>query len=121
MRRFRAKAFRRPVPTCHSKGLLLVPKRKKVSGKKSVFFRVALLLFAGYTIYSMIALQSELINSRKLLSEKQELIAQRQITNDELEYLLSSGSEKDLIERAARDKLDYVYANEEVYEDISGK
>ena len=45
----------------------------------------------------------------------------KQISNEELENLLESGSDIDLIERAARDKLDYVYENEEIYEDSSGK
>lgn len=94
---------------------------KKKSDKSGLFFRVALLIFAIYTLYSMISLQSELVAVRAELKQKQEEIAQRQISNEELENLLSNGTQKELIERAARDKLDYVYANEEVYEDISGK
>jgi cell division protein FtsB len=89
--------------------------------RSSLIFRVALLVFAVYTLYSMIRLQSELISSRAELKEKQQEIVQRQISNEELENLLKSGTEKELIERAARDKLNYVYANEEIYEDISGK
>ncbi|MBQ2676342.1 MAG: septum formation initiator family protein [Clostridia bacterium] len=96
-------------------------RKKNVGAKKSVIFRVALLLFAVYTIYSMISLQAELAENKKILAQKQALITQKQISNDDLKYLLEKGSEKDLIERAARDKLDYVYQNEEVYEDISGK
>lgn len=93
----------------------------KTSEKSSLLIRVALLIFAIYTLYSMITLQSELISSRAELKLKQEEIAQRQISNRELEDLLSNGTQKELIERAARDKLNYVYANEEIYEDISGK
>ena len=96
--------------------------RTKIKSDKSgLFFRIALLIFAIYTLYSMISLQSELVAVRAELKLKQEEIAQRQISNEELENLLSNGTQQELIERAARDKLDYVFANEEVYEDISGK
>ena len=96
-------------------------KNKKAGTSKSIFLRIALLCFAVYTIYSMVVLQNELISSRRILEQKKQQISARQISNEELENLLKSGSEKDLIEKAAREKLDYVYANEEVYKDISGK
>ncbi len=83
--------------------------------------RIALLGFAIYMVYSMISLQSQLAQSKKTLSEKQNEISQRNVDIDELKSLLKNGSKDDLIERAARDKLDFVFENEEVYEDISGK
>ncbi len=99
-----------------------MPKRKaKKDNKKQIIFRVALLCFAVYMIYDMISLQASLAENRKILKEKQAYIAEKQISNEELENLLESGSDIDLIERAARDKLDYVYENEEIYEDSSGK
>ena len=42
------------------------------------------------------------------------------ISNKELESLLENGSHDELVERAAREKLGFVYANEEIYEDIKG-
>lgn len=83
--------------------------------------RIALLGFAIYMVYSMISLQSQLAQSKKTLGEKQNEISQRNVDIDELKSLLKNGSKDDLIERAARDKLDFVFENEEVYEDISGK
>lgn len=96
-------------------------KAKRTSGGKSVIFRIALLLVAVYTIYSMISLQTQLAQSKSILEQKQALIHEKQISNEQLQDLLENGSEQELIERAAREKLDYVYANEEVYEDLSGK
>ncbi len=87
---------------------------------KSIFLRLALLSISIYIVYILIGLQSDLINSRHILEDKQKQIKINQITNKELENLLKNGSEKDFIERAARDKLDYIYSDEETYEDISG-
>ena len=95
--------------------------QRKKSDKSGLFFRIALLIFAIYTLYSMISLQSELVSVRAELKQKQEEKAQHHISNENLKNLLTNGSQKELIEHAAREKLDYVYANEEVYEDISGK
>ena len=96
-------------------------KAKRTGDGKSVIFRIALLLVAVYTIYSMISLQTQLAQSKSVLEQKQALIHENQISNEQLQDLLENGSEQELIERAAREKLDYVYANEEVYEDLSGK
>ena len=69
----------------------------------------------------MIMLQTELAENKKILAEKQAQISELQVSNEELSELLNNGSQKELIERAAREKLGFVYANEEIYEDISGK
>lgn len=89
--------------------------------KKTVIFPIALLLFSAYMIYAMITLQTELAQNKKILAEKQAQISELQVSNEELSELLNNGSQKELIERAAREKLGFVYANEEIYEDISGK
>ena len=96
-------------------------KRTQKRKSKHIFFRLVLLAFSVYTIYAMIAWQSQLMANKKILNEKEKQVSAKKISNQELEELLKSGSEKDLIERAARDKLDYVFANEQVFEDISGK
>ena len=89
--------------------------------KKTIIFPRALLLFSAYMIYAMIMLQTELAENKKILAEKQAQISELQVSNEELSELLNNGSQKELIERAAREKLGFVYANEEIYEDISGK
>ena len=89
--------------------------------KKTIIFPIALLLFSAYMIYAMIMLQTELAENKKILAEKQAQISELQVSNEELSELLNNGSQKELIERAAREKLGFVYANEEIYEDNSGK
>ena len=68
----------------------------------------------------MISLQSQLVSSRKILAQKQEEISALKVSTKELKSLLENGSHDELVERAAREKLGFVYANEEIYEDIKG-
>ena len=87
-------------------------RRNKTSNvHKRITFKVAILLLAFYLVYSMISLQTELVAERKVLTKAQDTISSYKISNKEL---------KDLFERAAREKIGFVYANEEIYEDIKG-
>lgn len=95
--------------------------KSRKNAKQSILLRIALLGFAVYLVYSMISLQSQLAQSKKQLEQEKNKIVQRYATVNELKELLENGSKDDLIEREARDKLDFVFKNEEVYEDISGK
>ena len=96
-------------------------KRRKSSKTGNIILRLALLALSVYMVYSMISLQSQLANKKRELEENQRIISEQKMSIDEIKQLLKNGSKDDLIERAARDKLDFVYKNEEIYEDISGK
>lgn len=98
------------------------PAKKKVksAGKYKVVLGLAIFAFAAYTMFSMISLQSQLKDTRALLEEKKVAVEQQSAENEQLLALLESGSEQELIERAAREKLGYVYAGEEIFENISG-
>lgn len=89
--------------------------------RKSFFLRLVLLGFSIYTIVSLGRLQIELVNSRKELEHQTAKEAEIKLRNQELLNLLNNGTERDFIERAARDRLGYVYADEQVFEDLSGK
>ena len=43
------------------------------------------------------------------------------LQNDELERVLESGSDTEIIERVARDKLGYAKPNERVFIDVTGQ
>ncbi len=94
-------------------------KRSNLGRYKAV---AALLVFvlAAYTVFSMVSLQSELSAVRATLSEKKQTLEEKSAENKQLRELLENGSQKELIERAAREKLGYVYAGEEIFENISG-
>lgn len=88
--------------------------------RKSVILRLVLLAFAIYSIVSLGSLQLEMIDKVKKLDELQIEVDAKRAQNQKYLRLLETGTEKDFIERAARDRLGYVYADEEVYTDISG-
>ena len=88
--------------------------------RKSVLLRVLLLMFAIYVSYTLINLQVELINSKQELKERESYLKETTIKVEELTRLLEEGDEKELIEKAARERLGYVYPNEQVFIDPSG-
>lgn len=87
----------------------------------SIIIRVVLLVFAVWMIYYL----GSLIKSyNSLQSELAATIARRdELTLEVAEKakLLETGSDADFIEKAAREKLGFVYSNEHVYIDISGE
>ncbi len=87
----------------------------------SIIIRVVLLLFAVWMIYY---LGSLIKDYNSLQSELAATIARRdELTLEVAEKakLLETGNDADFIEKAAREKLGFVYSNEHVYIDISGE
>lgn len=81
------------------------------------------LLVLAVSVYMISTLSSLWMNLRELNAEHAELkrIKAAEETNiEELRTLLESGSKEQMIEKAARERLGYVYADEEIYVDISG-
>ncbi len=90
-------------------------KTAKRPRRHSIVIRLALFAFAVYLMVSMFQLQSELAELRQQYEEKSSTLAAVELKNQELANLLSSGSEQEMIERAARDRLGYVYKGELVF------
>ena len=90
-------------------------KRVKSVKRHSVIIRLALLVFVVYLMVSMFRLQSQLSDLNKELAGKTASLESINLKNRELKNLLESGSERDMIERAARDRLGYVYRGELVF------
>lgn len=89
--------------------------------RKSVILRLLLLAFSVYILISLINYQVQLTNHRRDLAEKQSTLEAKNLEVSELERLLEIGTESQLIERAARERLGYVYPDEQVYVDLSGQ
>ena len=87
---------------------------------KSIIVRLIVLFAASYMVITLIGLYRELSDSQNKLTELKATLKSEQIQIEEYRALLSEGSHADIIEKAARDRLGYVYSNEEVYVDISG-
>lgn len=94
----------------------------KTKGKKSTsyIFRIILAIVLIISLVSLGNLQKKLIDSRRELSELQQISNEKQIKVNELLNLLNNGTEADYIEKAAREKLGYVYSDEQIFVDISG-
>lgn len=92
----------------------------KKSKGKSVLLRILLLSFAIYVSVTLIKLQINLINVKQELKERESYLKETTIKVEELTRLLEEGDEKELIEKAARERLGYVYPNEQVFIDPSG-
>lgn len=92
----------------------------KQKRKKSIIVRVLVLAVSVYMIATLARLWGDLRVKQNeldaLLQEKQNKIIQR----DSLQQLLDEGSHEEIIEKAARERLGYVYPDEEIYIDISG-
>lgn len=89
--------------------------------RKSVLLRVLLLAFSVYILVSLIRFQLQLTESRQQLAEKTAELEAKNLEISELEQLLDSGTEAQLVERAARERLGYVYPDEQVHIDLSGQ
>lgn len=91
------------------------------NGRKSIVLRVLLLIFAVYSVVSLLKLQMQLI---ELKTELNNSVAEKQATEleiEELTGLLDNGTEAELIEKAARERLGYVYPDEQIHIDLSGQ
>lgn len=88
--------------------------------RKSIFVRLLVVVVSVYMITTLIGLWNTLNESRVKLAQLQQQYAQEQAEIEELRTILEDGSQADLIEKAARERLGYVFADEEVYIDISG-
>jgi len=88
--------------------------------KKSVLWRLLLIGVSVYMVVTLAGLWNNLNESRAELKALEEQKAVKQTEIDELKKLLDSGSKEELIERAARERLGYVYSDEQIFIDISG-
>ena len=92
----------------------------KTKKRGSIILRVVLVLFSVW----MIVYLGSLIKSFTSLQNELDLALNRRdelaLEIAEKSKLLENGDDTEFIERAAREKLGFVYANENVYIDISG-
>ncbi len=94
--------------------------KKNQKKRGSFLLRIAAVALSVYMIVSLCTLWRNLVNEQNSLAElereKNEKISQIEYLTD----LLESGNENEIIEKAARERLGYVYADEQVFIDISG-
>ena len=94
--------------------------KQKPKRKKSVIVRLIVLGVSVYMVATLIGLGNELAVAKAELKEYESQRDSLQLTISEYKALLESDSYTAIIEKAARERLGFVYSDEEIYIDISG-
>lgn len=95
-------------------------RKQKNAKKHSITLRVLVLFVSLYMVFSLTSLYTTYNDSIKERNALKKNLQLKKETVAELKDLLKNGSQEEIIEQAARDRLGYVYSNEEIYTDISG-
>ena len=95
----------------------LKPKKKNVNPLAYIF----LLLFAVYTVYSLISLQTSIEAKEKEAAMLQASIESQEIYNSSVQDLLNAENDDAYVADIARDMLGYVMPGDKVFVDISSK
>ncbi len=94
--------------------------KQKPKRKKSVILR---LLVFGVAVYFIVISIRDVNQYAKAEAEYNRYVKEKQelsLDIERLNALLDSDSHKEIIEKAARERLGFVFSNEEIYIDISG-
>ena len=94
--------------------------KQRKQKNKSIILRVLVLGVCVYMLVTLAGLWNTLNQSKAKLASLKEQYASEQNAIEELQAVLNDDSDSKIIEKAARERLGYVYSNEEVYIDISG-
>lgn len=94
--------------------------KQRKQKNKSIILRVLVLGVCVYMLATLAGLWNTLNQSKAKLASLKEQYASEQNDIEELQAVLNDDSDSKIIEKAARERLGYVYSNEEVYIDISG-
>ena len=94
--------------------------KQKRRRNKSYIVRFIVLGVSVYMVVSLVGLYNTLNKDLEILTALQQELETKTFEIEQLEELLESGSHKAIIEKAARERLGFVYADEEIYIDTSG-
>lgn len=92
-------------------------KKKNVNPLAYIF----VLLFAVYTVYSLISLQSSIEAKEREAADLQTRIESQEIYNSSVQDLLNAENDDAYVADIARDMLGYVMPGDQVFVDISSK
>lgn len=94
--------------------------KQKPKRRRSVILRLIVLGASVYMITMLVGLGNELSQAKAELESLENQRDSLQLTVSEYRALLESDSHAAIIEKAARERLGFVYSDEEIYIDISG-
>lgn len=93
---------------------------QKNKAKKSLILRVLVFVFLVYSAIMLVDMQVNIAQNKQNLEELSLRRESMRLANKEIERELEGGVDQDYIERIAREKLDFVDPDEQVFIDISG-
>lgn len=99
----------------------MAKKEKKSLTVSALTGAVLVVAIFGYLVVGMVLNQVEINAKRQQLEAVQQQLDAQLAENEELSRILESGTDEELIERVARDKLGYARPNERVFVDATGK
>ncbi len=88
--------------------------------KRSIILRLLVIFVSVFMITKLVGLLNDLNSKKSELNALNEELKTKQADVEELKNLIDNGSKEQIIEKAARQRLGFVYSNEEIYVDISG-
>lgn len=94
--------------------------KRKTKKDKSIILRLLILGVCAYFTVTLASLWGELNDKKSELAELEAQLSEEQNNVEELRAMLNSDSDKQIIEKAARERLGYIYSNEQVFIDYSG-
>ena len=95
-------------------------KPKKQKKQKSILLRIFILFVCGYFAVTLGSLWGKLNDSVEELEDLKAQLAEEENEVEELREVLNADSNIPLIQKAARERLGYIYSDEQVFVDISG-
>ena len=94
--------------------------KRRPKKSRSILLRLFVLLVCGYFTVTLSSLWGSLNDSLKELESLKNKLAEEESEVEELSAMLESDSDDAIIERAARERLGYIYSDEQIFVDISG-
>ena len=94
--------------------------KRKPRRQRSIILKVFCLFVCAYVFVSLINLWSTLNESQSELKALKAEYAATENDIAELKAMLADESNTQIIEKAARERLGYIYSDEQVFVDISG-
>lgn len=94
--------------------------KQKGKHTRSIILKFVMLAFFVYMLSNIIMLWSTLNESKVELEILKSQYKNEQESIEELKSLLNDETGTQIIEKAARERLGYVYSNEQIFIDISG-
>ncbi|PWM43876.1 MAG: hypothetical protein DBX47_06660 [Clostridiales bacterium] len=89
--------------------------------KTKLFIRIFLLLVLVATVAGFVMMRADIATENKKIAEIKHSISEQKLRNEELSSVLEPENTDDFYKDIAESDLDYGYANEKIYVDISGK